>query len=376
MRVRIVAAAPPGPVGWQELGGVVNVDDTSFSAGPALVLDATGRPLAAWVENQRVVVRRWDGSAWQTLAPLPPSSDAQDTPALALASDGSPVVAWTERRSSADESTRVQVRRWDGAAWQALGPSPVDRSDAITARHPALLSAGGELVLAWAEETAATEGGGRVQVRRWDGSAWVDAVAAGPLPAPGQPDEPRLALLPDGRLAVAWRNLLSGTVQVALAGSSWQTIGSFAAVNSVGLALLHAPGEGLLLAVPPSMPVPQFSVRRWTGSDWQALGEPQGLVATGATVSRVALATSGTDARPVLAWIQFTASQRDFRVRQWNGSSWAPLGEPLPPLARTAPGTPWGLALAGAAVPVLATEASQFAPGGGSDIAIRVREFR
>lgn len=401
-----VTVQPPGApppvanVAWQALGLLANVDDPSATEGPALVLDAAGRPLAAWVENGRVRVRRWDGAAWQTLGPGPATAEpAQDTPALALADDGAPVVAWTERRpgaASAPDSTQVQVRRWDGTAWRpmafgpagasgpggpngATGPSaaddPISSTGARTARSPALLRSDGGLLLAWAEEWPDETTPSRLPLRRWDGSAWVAASPAGPLLAPGQPDAPRLAALPDGRIAVAWRSLGTGRVEVAVDGAAWQSIGGFFAPNSISHALVHAPADGLLLAVSPSAPATRLEVLRWDGNAWAAHGSLLGVAGVTSAVPRLAMAVQASTGQPLLALVQVDGGLREFRVFRWNGSDWQLLGQGLPPLARSEPGTPWRLAIAGAAWPVLMTEAARVTPGG-NDFGLRTYEFR
>lgn len=373
----VVTGAPSVPDAWQPLGEALNLDATSTTEAPTLVVDRAGQPLAAWVENGRVVVRRWDGSAWQTLGPGPAGATALGRAALAIDDQDRPVVAWTEARTAnLNGPTQVQARRWDGSAWTALGPSPLDSTDATDGRDPALLTVTGAVHIAWAERTG-SEGGERIVVQQWSGSQWTRLGAGGALPAPGLPARVQLALHDGAQLAVAWQNDSDRRIRVVALPYSgpWAALGDFAAPNAQSFALSHAPAQGLLLAIAPSPPEPRFTVRRHTGSGWEALGSPHGVVATGGLISHVAMGTEAASGAPLLAWGQFTTTQRHFEVRRWSGTDWVPLGDlaGVPPLARTANGTPLALAVAGGARPFLATQVVTTVP---ADEAIRVYTFR
>lgn len=373
---------PPPPTGseaWMELGGsagalvsALNVDATSYTQGPALVTDGAGNPVASWVENDRVVVRRWEGSAWQTLSPGLTGAIAMGRPALARDATAAPVVAWNEARTAdANGPRRVQVRRWDGSVWQPMGTTPVDAPDTIDARDPALLWRDGELYLAWAERTT-TEGGERIALRRWNGSDWVPAFTNGDLPMPGRPARVTLTALDGGTLALGWQDDADRRVRVhGLQGSSWVPLANFASPNAQSFGLAQT-SQGLLLAIAPGFPTTQFTVQRYTGSGWAPFGSAQGQPTVTTAVAAVALGTEAVTGAPLLAWIQFDTSRR-FEVRRWSGSDWAAMGEPVPSRARTAPGTPTGLALAGGQRLFLVTEVSTTLP---DDRAIRVHEFR
>lgn len=366
---------PPPGTGWQALGGVLNLDPKSFTAGPALAVDASDVVHAAFVENERPVVRRWALTDWQTLGEITPTGPAEGTPALTFDAEGAPVLAWTEQRPGDDGThpTQVQVRRWSGNAWLPLGNSPVDSVGALSARAPALLLSGGRLLLAWSEDADEAAGGSRLQVRRWDGTAWVD-FGASAVPAPGQPLQTALAAVDAGRVAVGWRNGLDGRVRIAEGqGTAWTLIGDLAAANAQSFALAST-GSGLLLAVAPSAPSAAFTVQRWDGAAWQRFGTLQGTTVAAASVPYVALGQQAADGVPLLAWSESTTTRREFHVRRWNGADWYPVGDPRPTLGRSANGTNLRLAVTGGTVPVVATEVSQGAPD--SDITIRVQAFR
>lgn len=370
---------PAGPQAWVPLGaapngldGALNVDATSYTQGPALAVDAAGLATAAWVENDRLVVRRWDGAAWQTLGAGLSGGIALGRPALALDGTGAPMVAWNEARTTdANGATRVQVRRWDGSSWQPMGATPVDSADATDARDPAWLLHNGQIFLAWAERTA-SEGGERIALRGWSGGNWLAVPATGELSAPGRPVRVTLTTLDGGTLAVAWQDDSNRRVHVAgLQGNRWVALGSFAASNTQSFALQNT-ALGLLIAIAPSPPERQFTVQRFNGAGWAGFGSVQGQPAVTAAVAALALATDAATGEPLLAWIQFDATRR-FEVRRWSGGDWAALGDPLQPRARLSLGTPTALSLLGGPRPLLATEVSTTTP---ADRAVRVYEYR
>lgn len=89
-------------------------------------LDSAGNPLVAWVDSDAagVHVERWNGTVWQALG-NPLKGDAGDPNAtdcvLQLDSADVPRVAWIQPK--ADGRREVQVRLWDGSAWVPWGPT-------------------------------------------------------------------------------------------------------------------------------------------------------------------------------------------------------------------------------------------------------------
>lgn len=376
-RLRVVVTdAPSLPSAWQSLGEVLNLDSLSDTDGVQMVVDAEGRPLAAWVENERVVVRRWDGLAWQTLG-TPGGVGARGKPALAIQNDGTVVVAWAEDRpGSTTGATQVQSRRWDGTAWYQLVPAPMSPGDVVNAFDPVLLAIEDTLYVAWIEQTA-VEGGDRIVLNQVCCGRWDKVLDTRALSAPGRPSLLALAASSRSEPALAWKDELDGRVKVVQVQlGEAVAIGDFPALNSHSIALMATATRGLLLAIAPSPPVAQFQVQRFAEGAWSALGAPLGQPGPTAGVQSVALGVEAASGAPLLAWSQYTASQRYFDVRRWGGSDWLPLGvtlSGLPPQARSRPGTPVSVAITGGARPLLATEVSTSFP---NDRAIRVQEFR
>lgn len=114
----------------------VPTKSTDTMSGPALALDAEGRPVVAFSSTvsgrSQVYVRRWDGEAW---APMMQFQSAEATqaewgawrPSLVLDGGGAPVIAWEEEKKSLGGARTVGheifLRRWNGDEWEALGNS-------------------------------------------------------------------------------------------------------------------------------------------------------------------------------------------------------------------------------------------------------------
>jgi Bacterial Ig-like domain/Bacterial Ig domain len=109
---------------WQFVGnGKVGDGNLVDLSDQALALGTDKQPVAAYLEekgaNATIRVKRFDGTAWQEFGTGAGSAAANllDAPLLVL--DGNtPIVAWLEGSSG---SKVINVKRWDGTAWQTLG---------------------------------------------------------------------------------------------------------------------------------------------------------------------------------------------------------------------------------------------------------------
>jgi hypothetical protein len=148
---------------WALLG---SVGDFVFD-GHALVLNATGNPLIAYLQGAassngaslRVV--EFDGTAFVSLGQLDTVGNATDSiavPQIALAPDGRPSVAWSKSSLQA-----VSVASFDGTAFV---PIPIVPALPTFNRHSGLGFLNGDLVVAGARP------GGGVDVRRFHNGAW------------------------------------------------------------------------------------------------------------------------------------------------------------------------------------------------------------
>lgn len=311
--------------------------NSTTSRNQALVVPPRGPPTVAWVQEGRLCAARWDGRAWQPLGPAATAPCGTVTEqyvnslTLALDASGRPVVSWRS-------SYGVEASRWDGSAWQQLG-NGIPVSAIATALRPAMvLDAAGNPVLAWDASNGSTID---LYVARWNGSAWErlgDALSA----TGGQftwTDEPSLAVDGQGRPVVAWQELSSGGVrQVHVrrwTGSTWEALGGAVSVGSGGV---QSPS---LKVDAQNRPVVAWSetvsggssiyVRRWSGSSWVAVGGALNVAPAGGTPSatRPSLALE-PNGNPSVAWEEADAAGvHHVHVRRWDGTTWKVLGDAL-----------------------------------------------
>lgn len=380
---------------WQPVGSDASGDAISLNAepvpsdagDPVMLMDAAGRPWVAWVEAERLHVRRWQGSGWETLADGLDAGtvDAFGPITLALDDNGQPMLAWAQNRPSASGSPaplEVQARRWDGTRWQRLGIGAVDDGTTQSAYAPSLATFQGQPAIATVERSAVNPALATVRVRRWNGAAWEPAaIAFGPTLA-GIDDDPahtRLVALA-GSLAVVFFDQATQRFRVSvLNAGAWIDAPGFDALNARAPAVVVDPAEGLLLAWPPGLPASQFTVQRWRAGAWSTLGGANGSTGTGARVDAVAMHRNPYTGKLLLGFVEARTGQSLFRVREWNGQAWVDLGGPIGPTGRFGSGTAFGLAVGSAARPVIVTQVGSSSVVNGrlvSDRALQVRELR
>jgi hypothetical protein len=136
-----------------------------------------------------------------------------------------------------------------------------------------------------------------------------------------------------GNIAVVWLN--AGNVLVkSWNGSTWQQLGTVfdfsQSLYAPQIKLLNgrpviAFQEGRKLSETQNEPNGNILVYRWTGSDWQALGQVD-APERDAAVPSLAAAADGT---LTLAYFEFESPSSNVVVKRWDGSSWQLLGDVL-----------------------------------------------
>jgi uncharacterized repeat protein (TIGR02543 family) len=183
---------------WLELAGSASGDGVSQAVSPAEVFDAAmavgpdGRPVVAYTEYPNAVVafgaitvKRWTGSAWETLGS---GSDIGQgfMPQIRIASDGATHVAWLQEDGNGDSEIHLRVRT--ASTWDELGgsdsPGGITGTNAgITTSFSLALRANGNPLVAFlgvpqtgivdpSPTPALLEDSRQVYVRHWTGSAW------------------------------------------------------------------------------------------------------------------------------------------------------------------------------------------------------------
>lgn len=215
---------------WTAIGGAVNTTP-SESGTPALDLDAAGQPVVAWPEgpfaNSDVRVAQWNGSAWLPLGADPVDdlrSNHARMPDIDIGPNG-PVVAWIE-------GDRVIVKRWAGTGWVGFGGANVDgpsNSDVVSIPSVAV-DVNGNAYVAWTEFLSTERQA--IRVARGSATGWntlgPEVNSGGTI---SLTDTPRmqLALTADGVPVVAYASIQPGDgLQVRrwdAVNSAWARLG-------------------------------------------------------------------------------------------------------------------------------------------------------
>jgi hypothetical protein len=249
------------------VGAPLSADAAQAAGAPAIEVDPSGKPVVAWSENGVVQVRGWDGAAWQPLGDVG-SKRAEGTPVLAREAQGM-LLGWKE-------PTGLRVARWKDGAWRELG-SPAGST--ATAQ---------DLAIAWSNV-------GTVAVWREPGSApGTMVVRAAVHDPPG------------------WRPLGNG-----LRGVEDST-------TEVAPALATRAGGPVIVGWIEKSPAPTLHVRRWnkdTGA-WDTLPAPPG--ADGHSTLALTATPDGT----LYAALGYTVGLRQLMSFGSGAMEWTKIGVP------------------------------------------------
>ncbi len=206
---------------WLTVGAALDNVLANPSLAPSLALEPLTpfTPVVAFAENNDIIVKRWTGTAWAQLGTALDTilTNTALNPSLALDSTNNPVVAWQEQVGT---SLNVVVKRWDGAAWVAVGAA-LDTTLAQQAENPVLaLRTDNNPVVAWQEA-------GNIYVKRWDGVNWLALGAALDISLAREAINPALDLRTDNNPVVSWQESdgTSYNVYTKRWGGSWIAVG-------------------------------------------------------------------------------------------------------------------------------------------------------
>lgn len=265
---------------WQHLPDVAGKEpDTAF----AVHADAAGTPLVAHAQLEggqySILVKRWSGAAWQAVGP-PIRSLSADPPvqlSLATSPENHPWVAWTRRGPQI--SMEVHAQAWTGSAWQSLGATP---------EQPG-------------------------------------------FPAAFRPATVSLRVSPQGTAYLAFLNLSTGHIK-RWSGTAWEDL-PFPAVTSVTNLDLELGPQGPVVAVAgrhADQTDTRISVWRWVDGGWQALSPPFNSGSASSSEPDVLMLELDATGSPVVGYISQhpNGSTMYLWVHAWNGVGWPLLGRP------------------------------------------------
>jgi hypothetical protein len=275
-------------------------------------------------------IARWDGKEWSALGEGIAARDSS-TGVYALAADYRGNLYAGGTFTMAGGVTALNVARWNGESWSALGAG-------VTVGVPgfqvvqSILVDGGMVYIAGAFKSV-----GNIPVNgiaRWNGAAWenINDGKWGDLYLPNGESFVylrSLAMDRDGRLYAAGNFRMAGgrsANDVAVwDGSDWSGLGTDASVETAIRQLILDPKGGLYVAgnFLSAGGIIVNHIAHWSGSTWTGLGGGvTGLY--GGSVTCLAL----DDAGNLYAAGSFTQAGNipASNVAKWNGSIWESLG--------------------------------------------------
>lgn len=291
---------------------------------PHLVVDASGRATAAWIRYESAIRRVWvarrAADAWGEAEALSAAGVIADCPRLAVDGAGRVTAVW--EHSLTDVSDVWTSRLTPETGWSA--PAPIATGASFVDTPDVAATAGGEVMVVWAERAA---GGGRdLTASRRDGDTWTAPFIIGhdrrdpsggeePRVTAGAPPGGFLAVWPaalDGQAAGLWASRFDGAWAAPVLVADEDAGGVDVAVDGRGRAVAAWSIVG--------NPATRTRTARFDGT-WQPAAD---LDATerGAAAHRVAVASTG---HAVAAWIQLGSNGAQVAARTYHATAgWEP----------------------------------------------------
>ncbi|MBY0111488.1 MAG: hypothetical protein K2Y21_01600 [Phycisphaerales bacterium] len=288
------------PLGTSGIPGLASVRSLVFLPNGNLVAAGEFATIDGLTVNG---VARWNGSAWAALGGgLTGGSGARSATVM---SNGDLVIGGDF--ASAGAPGTAKLARWNGTSWSAIGTPPSFVSVDGAAALP-----GGKLAIS----------GGSFDrtVALWDGAAWTEI--AKPINDYLSNTTRGLTLLPDGRLILFGRLIISATPAVNIASykdGTWSAFGSGTSGSILAFAKLP---DGRLVAgggFRSIAGVNALGVAVYDGATWSPLG-----TGVNGTVKSLAVLPDGR--LLVGGLFQSAGGVSASSLAVWNGTTWAAFG--------------------------------------------------
>jgi hypothetical protein len=236
---------------------------------------------------------------------------------------------------------RARIREFDGQRWLDLSDQN-DPQGMISARkgaNPIIETKGDEVYVAFSDWA----NGGRVRVRKWNGSAWSDLADAnfpnGLISALGG-SEPTLAFDKDQEyLYAGFRDDANGQKARIMRwkeNSGWENVAGSnypGGLISDGMGLevdiiAAKDSNNMFVVFEDTAKSNKAQVKSWNGTLWQNVSDanyPDGLIGVQAAYSpSLAMSGNGT-----LYLVYHGKNEKNTYAYQWNGSTWSVLGSEI-----------------------------------------------
>ena len=271
----------------------------------------TGPPEGA-ASDDALGVWQWDGSAWQEHAGPGPATRNYFSAAY---DEGRDVVVLYGGDAAGAEATTTW--EWDGDGWSSSQPAGPGPRLAAPMAHDEV---SGAVVLYGGDR------GGQVEndTWAWDGSRWTQVATRGPDPARWPAG---FAGTGDGVVLVGGHQVVDEDLPLAV-GDTWVWRGRWREVPDAGgpgllvnAGTVEHPTLGTLLVGGSGLERPTGDVWRWTGEQWQLVGED-------VFPERQAFGIGYDSARDVVVMtgglVQPGSTERHQDVWEWSGDPGTP----------------------------------------------------
>lgn len=334
---------------WLPMGGGLSaLPGNTPAENVAMKVGADGNPVIAWSEfdgtANKIYVRRWTGSAWQTmgnsLKALTGANVNANRPSLVLDASNQPIVMWDEGTDNYHSS--LYGAKWNGTSWISLPgmppPPQINGYEGLTTPSMVLDGKGRLAVAATAYTTDVGTGVVGYQLTAAQ-DGWTSA-APGPSDA-GQAASIKLAVTPSGDIiasysavvevqGVAYRGMI---VQKLESWGAWSRFGGPMRFSNSGSARdcsVTTDGAGNPLVAWTELESADSDLRVyaawWMDGAWKQLGD---MIGTQSSSNSKPFVLVGNDGKPLIAWSGYASPARNVWVSRWDGSSWQLVGAPL-----------------------------------------------
>lgn len=268
--------------------------------------------------DHQLSVKRFNGSAMVDVGTNPISTKRAVYSKLARHTDGTIFLAFSDE----NEAYKATVMQYDGSNWSVKGESGF--TNTISSYLSIDVDSSGVPYLAFVERLDTVDEGGRLAVRRWNGSAW-EAVGPSYLTA----DKAyfvslKIDPITDQPIVVFVDRLIGNrAIAIRFNGSAWEYLGppGFTASNSFYTNLQISPTGSVFVDYADSAQGYRATVKRFDGSDWQLVGS-SGFSPGMAYYNSLAISPTGNLA------IAFVDSENNSRVSAmtYEEGNWNILG--------------------------------------------------
>ncbi len=325
---------------------LVGITGSPKARQPALAIDPSGNPVVAFTDgleitNKRVFVQRWDGTRWQPLGGALSStlSNAGSTsaPALVVDASGRPTVAWMQNTLS----FRTFVNVWDGGTWKDIGNPRESTYNNISIAKPLLaLDNDNEIVAStFTEESDPSCTGlchgptiNLFSLNRLSNSSW-QTLSNEPI------DFEANSLIFDSKNApimAGWSKIFSpyrNTIVRKLESGKWSQVGSFESLPGFVLPSLSLDRKGALSVVwggsAQANPGANLRISQWENSNWKDFSTP---FSNGSFPTLI----FDKENKPIAAWLvsQSSLSPKGSEINhifftRWDGVKWQTVIGPV-----------------------------------------------